>query len=69
MRAGRADRSQYAPAYSVQLTDDAVQGSKCQTKHGAAPLRAEVVVQTRKTGNQMFYIVKMRHLLWRMLGC
>ena len=58
MQAGRTDRSQYAPAYRAQVTDDAVkQMSHALDKYGASPLRAEIV-QTRKIGEQTFYMVK-----------
>ena len=58
MQAGRTDRSQYASAYRAQVTDDAVkQMSHALDKYGASPLRAEIV-QTRKSGEQTFYVVK-----------
>jgi hypothetical protein len=58
MQAGRADLSQYAPAYGSQLTDDAVRGmSKALSKYGAAPLRAEIL-QARKIDTQTIYYVK-----------
>jgi hypothetical protein len=58
MQAGRTDRAQYAPAYRPQVTDDAVKTmSQALDKYGAAPLRAEIV-QTRKIGEQTFYMVK-----------
>jgi len=58
MQAGRTDRSQYAPAYRAQVTDDAVKAmSHALNKYGASPLRAEIV-QTRKIEEQTFYIVK-----------
>ena len=58
MQAGRTDRSQYAPAYRAQVTDDAIKGmSQALDKYGASPLRAEIV-QTRKIGEQTFYMVK-----------
>jgi hypothetical protein len=58
MQAGRTDRSLYAPAYRTQVTDDAVKAmSHALNEYGASPLRAEIV-QTRKSGEQTFYIVK-----------
>ena len=43
MQAGRTDRSQYAPAYRPQVTDDAVKEmSHALDKYGASPLRAEM---------------------------
>ena len=44
MMAGRTDRSQYAPAFAPQVTDEAVATmSHDLNKYGAAPLRAEIV--------------------------
>lgn len=58
MQAGRTDRSQYAPAYGAQVTDDAVKAmSHALNEYGASPLRAEIV-QTRKVDEQTFYVVK-----------
>jgi hypothetical protein len=58
MQVGRTDRSQYAPAYRAQVTDDAVKEmSHALNQYGASPLRAEIV-QTRKSGEQTFYVVK-----------
>lgn len=58
MQAGRIDRSQYAPAYRAQVTDTAVKAmSRALNQYGASPLRAEIV-QTRKIGEQTFYVVK-----------
>jgi hypothetical protein len=58
MQAGRTDRSQYTSAYRAQVTDDAVKEmSHALDKYGASPLRAEIV-QTRKSGEQTFYMVK-----------
>jgi len=58
MQASRTDRSLYAPAYVAQVTDAAVATmSRDLNKYGASPLRAEIV-QTRKDGDQDFYIVK-----------
>jgi hypothetical protein len=56
--AGRTDRSQYAPTFAPQVTDDAVARiSRDLNKYGAAPLRAEIV-QTRKDGDQTFATLK-----------
>jgi hypothetical protein len=58
MQAGRTERSLYAPAYVAQVTDAAVATmSRDLNKYGAAPLRAEIV-QTRRDGDQTFFIVK-----------
>ena len=58
MMAGRADRSQYAPAFAPQVTDEAVARiSHDLNRYGAAPLRAEVV-QTKKDGDQSFTVLK-----------
>ncbi len=58
MQAGRTDHSQYAPAYRAQVTDAAVEAmSHALNEYGASPLRAEIV-QTRKRGDQTFYVVK-----------
>jgi hypothetical protein len=58
MQAGWTDRSQYASAYRTQVTDDAIKEmSRALDKYGASPLRAEIV-QTRKLGEQIFYVVK-----------
>lgn len=58
MQAGRADRSQYAPAYRRQVTDTAVKEmSHILNQYGASPLHAEIV-QTRKIDKQTFYVVK-----------
>src|SRR5271166_3895396 len=58
MQAGRTDRSQYAPDFVAEVTDEAVQKmSRDVNKYGASPLRAEIV-QTRKGGEQTLYLVK-----------
>ena len=58
MQAGRTDRSQYAPAYALQITDDAVKGmAHTLNRYGASPLHAEIVL-TKKYGEQTFYEVK-----------
>jgi hypothetical protein len=59
MQAGKIDRTQYAPAYGAQLTDDAVQGmSHYLNQYGASPTRAEIM-QERSVENQTFYLVKL----------
>ncbi len=56
--AGRTDRSQYAPAFASQVTDEAVARiAHDLNKYGAAPLRAEIV-KTEKQDDQTFAIVK-----------
>jgi hypothetical protein len=58
MQAGRTERSFYAPAYVAQVTAQGVATmSRDLNKYGASPLRAEIV-QSRKEGEQTFYIVK-----------
>jgi hypothetical protein len=58
IQAGRTNRSLSARAYVAQITDAAVATmSRDLNKYGASPLRAEIV-QTRKDGEQNFYIVK-----------
>src|SRR5271157_2845055 len=58
MMAGRTDRSQYAPAFAPQVTDEAVARiSHDLNRYGAAPLRAEIV-QTKKDGEQTFTVLK-----------
>lgn len=58
MQSGRTDRSQYAPAYRTQVTDDAIKAmSRALNKYGAAPLHAEIE-QARKIDQQTFYVVK-----------
>ncbi len=55
---GRTDRSQYAPAFAPQVTDEAVARISHDLNHyGAAPLRAEIV-QTKKEGDQTFTVLK-----------
>jgi hypothetical protein len=61
MRTGQIDRAQLAPAYSAQLTDDAVQGMAQYFKHydyGVPPSSAKLL-QTRTIGDQTFYLVKL----------
>ena len=56
--AGRTDRSQYAPAFAPQVTDEAVaRMAHDLNAYGAAPLRAEIV-QSKKEGDQTFATVK-----------
>ena len=56
--AGRTDRSQYAPAFAPQVTDEAVaRMSHDLNRYGASPLRAEIV-QSKKEGDQTFATVK-----------
>ena len=56
--AGRTDRSQYAPAFAPQVTDEAVaRMAHDLNEYGAPPLRAEIV-KTKKDGDQTFAIVK-----------
>lgn len=58
MQAGRTDRSQYAAPYRAQVTDDPVKSmSHPLDEYGVSPLRAKIV-QTRKIGEQTFYVVK-----------
>jgi len=58
MMAGRADRSQYAPAFALQVTDQAVTRiAHDLNRYGASPLRAEIV-RTKKDGDQTFTVVK-----------
>ena len=56
--AGRTDRTQYAPAFAPQVTDEAVAAmARDLNRYGAAPLRAEIV-KTEKEGDQTFATVK-----------
>jgi hypothetical protein len=56
MQAGQIDRSQYAAAYGVQLTDDAVKSMSHQlNEYGASPTRAEILQSARKGD---------RHSIW-----
>ena len=58
MMAGRTDRSEYAPAFAPQVTDEVVARiSRDLNRYGASPLRAEIV-QTRKDGDQTFTVLK-----------
>ena len=59
MQAGKIDRTQYTPAYSALLTDDAVKAmSHHLNQYGASPKRAEIL-QRRSAGAQTFYLVKL----------
>jgi hypothetical protein len=60
MQTGQIDRTQLAPEYNAQLTDDVVQATAKHLKdyaYGAAPTGAQVI-KTRTIGEQTFYIVK-----------
>jgi hypothetical protein len=61
MRSGQIDRTQLAAEYSAQLTDDVVQETAQYLReyaYGASPTSAEVV-NTRTSGKQTFYVVKL----------
>lgn len=61
MRTGRIDRTQLAPQYSAQLTNDLVQRMSAylsQYKYGASPTGAQIL-RTRAIGDQTFYDVKL----------
>jgi|SRR5208283_2945179 len=56
--AGRTDRSQYAPGFVAQVTDEALaRMAHDLNAYGASPLRAEIV-QTKKEGDQTFTTIK-----------
>ena len=56
--AGRTDRSQYAPAFAPQVTDEAVAAMGHDlNRYGASPLRAEIV-KTEKEGDQTLTTIK-----------
>jgi hypothetical protein len=58
MQAGQFDRTQYASAYSAQLTDEAVrQMTHLLNQYGASPKDAEIM-QSRTVGDQTFHLVK-----------
>jgi hypothetical protein len=58
MMAGRVDRSQYAPVFAPQVTDEAVARiTHDLNRYGASPLRAEIV-GTKTDGDQTFTVVK-----------
>lgn len=59
MQAGKIDRTQYTPAYSALLTDDAVKAmSHHLNQYGASPKSAEIL-QKHSAGAQTFYLVKL----------
>lgn len=61
MQTGRIDRAQLSRDYNAQLTNDAVREMAQylrQHDYGAAPRWAEVV-QTRTSGDQTLYVVKL----------
>jgi hypothetical protein len=60
MQTGQIDRTQLAPEYNAQLTDDLVQATAKHLKeyaYGTSPTIAQVI-KTRSIGEQTFYIVK-----------
>jgi hypothetical protein len=60
MQTGQINRTQLAPAYNAQLTDEVVQATAKHLKeyaYGAPPTGAQVI-KTRTIGEQTFYIVK-----------
>jgi hypothetical protein len=58
MQAGQFDRTQYASAYSTQLTDEAVQQmTHLLNQYGASPNDAEIM-QSHTAGDQTFHVVK-----------
>lgn len=58
MQAGQFDRTHYAPEYSAQLTDEAVQQmSRLLNQYGAPPKEAEIM-QSRTAEDQTFHVVK-----------
>ena len=61
MQAGQIDRAQLTPDYNARLTNDAVREMSQYLKehdYGVPPKRAEVV-QTRTSGDQTLYVVKL----------
>jgi hypothetical protein len=61
MKTGQIDRTQLASDYNARLTNDAVQEMSQYLKqhdYGVPPQRAEVV-QTRTSGDQTLYVVKL----------
>jgi hypothetical protein len=61
MQAGEIDRAQLTPDYNARLTNDAVREMSQYLKehnYGVPPGRAEVV-QTRTSGDQTLYVVKL----------
>ncbi len=60
MQSGQIDRSQLAPDYSAQLSDDAVRALAQYLKdhaYGAPPIGTQIL-RTRAIGEQTFYVVK-----------
>jgi hypothetical protein len=59
IQAGRIDRTQYAAAYSAQLTDKAVQAiSRHLNQYGTSPTSAEIM-HSCSIDNQTFYQMKL----------
>ena len=59
MQAGQLDRTQLAPAYSSQLTDDAVHEMAQKVNlYGASPNSAQIL-QSRTMGDQKLYLGKL----------
>ncbi len=61
MQSGKIDRTQLTPEYNSRLTNDAVRDMSRYLKehdYGVPPRRAEVV-QTRTSGSQTLYVVKL----------
>lgn len=61
MQSGHIDRTQLAPAYSAQLTADAVQALSRHLKadnYGVSPTGARVL-EMKTVGDQAFYVVKL----------
>ena len=61
MQTGHIDRAQLTSGYNARLTNDAVREMSLYLKehdYGVPPLRAEVV-QTRTSGDQTLYVVKL----------
>lgn len=61
MRTGQIDRTQLTAEYNAQLTDDVVKKMSAylnEYKYGASPTGAQVL-QTRTSGEQTFYDVKL----------
>lgn len=61
MQTGQIDRTQLTTDYNARLTNNAVKEMSQYLKehdYGVPPLRAEVV-QTRASGNQTLYVVKL----------
>ena len=61
MRTGAIDRTQLAPAYSAQLSDEAVRAMSQRLEayeYGAAPLGAEII-RTETRAGETFAVVKL----------